>query len=177
MSRRGGRWGVLAVAGILGGCSTGARIKPAAAPPHQGVASYRPLADDHMAHYQLALGSISSGAAPIDHPAPMYPGAMLAGCPAQIRLKTLLIVGATGKVEEARFEDVPPDEAAFVEAVRAAVLGWRFEPLVIRRWAADAKGNTHTVETEAKPFSLRYEFGFACRAGRAQVSSLPTNQQ
>ena len=49
------------------------------------------------------------------------------------------------------------------------MLGWRFEPLLISRWAADADDRTHTVDTASQPFSLPYEFRFACHAGKADV--------
>jgi hypothetical protein len=61
--------------------------------------------------------------------------------------------------------------------VRVAALRWRFEPLVISRWAADANDQTHTVDTGTRPFSLPYEFRFACHAGKAAVSSSPTTRR
>lgn len=168
-------WIFCLAAGVLGACSS-PTIKPSSPAPHEGKASYHALNDDHMAHYQLAMGSTSSGAAPIDHPAPSYPDAMLASCPAQVKLQALLIVGTDGKVDEVRAEATAAN-APFVDAVRAAVLGWRFEPLIISRWAADANDETHPVDAKAEPFSLPYEFRFACHAGSAQVSSASTAQQ
>lgn len=167
-------WTVLVVAAMLGGCSRQS-VKPAEKAAHQGEASYQVLADDHMAHYSLAIGSTSSGAAPIDHPAPSYPAAMLATCPAQVQLQALLIVGTDGKVDEVRVESAAAS-APFINAVRAAALGWCFEPLTISHWAANANDGAQAVDTEAKPFSLRYEFRFACHAGKAQVSSAASAQ-
>jgi hypothetical protein len=132
------------------------------------------MADDHMAHYQLAMGSTSSGAALLDHPAPSYPSVMLASCPEQVQLRALLIVGENGEVDEVRIHQAPAVAPAFVAAVRAAAMGWRFEPLVISHWAADANDEAHPVDTEAKPFSLPYAFRFACHAGKAEVSSAST---
>jgi hypothetical protein len=158
------------LAGLLCACSSHSTRPPPAA-LHEGEASYHVLADDHMAHYELAMGSTSSGAVPIDHPAPSYPSAMLASCPVEVRLQALLIVGADGNVDEVRVDDAPAAERAFVSAVRAAALAWHFEPLVINHWAADAQDIPHPVDTETKPFSLPYEFRFACHAGKAEVSS------
>lgn len=163
-------WLVLAAAGMLGACS-GTAVRPPSGSLHQGEASYHALPDDQMAHYELAMGSTSSGAVPIDHPSPAYPNAMLASCPARIQLKALLIVGADGAVDEVRFDDEISNASAFVDAVRAAALAWRFEPLIISHWAANANDEMHSVDTQAKPFSLPYEFRFACHDGRAQVSS------
>jgi hypothetical protein len=154
---------------LLAACARQQVVQPSAA--HQGEASYRALDDTHMAHYQLALGSTSSGAAPIEHPAPAYPSTLLARCPPPVSLRALLIVGTDGKVDEVRVQPAPGVAGAFADAVRAAALQWRFEPLQISRWAADANGGTHTVETVAKPFSLPYEFRFACHDGKPQTGS------
>jgi len=60
---------------------------------------------------------------------------------------------------------------AFIDAVRAAAAQWQFNPLQINRWAADADGNSHVVDSETKPFSLAYVFRFACHAGQSTVSA------
>lgn len=164
------RWGTFALAGLLAACG-GHSTRPPVASSHEGEASYHALADDHMAHYQLAMGSTSSGAALMDHPAPSYPLVMLASCPARVNLQALLIVGTDGKVSEVRVDNAAAIAPAFVAAVRQATLGWRFEPLIISHWAADANGETHPLDTVTKPFSLPYEFRFACHAGRPEVSS------
>ncbi|MEP7187254.1 MAG: hypothetical protein ABI767_15590 [Rhodanobacter sp.] len=130
-----------------------------------------------MAHYQLALGSTSNGAVPIDHPPPSYPSAMLARCPADARLHALLIVGTDGEVNEVRVDEAVAAEPAFASAVRTAAMAWHFEPLIISHWAADAHDNMHSVDTEVRPFSLSYEFRFACHAGRPEVSSASETRQ
>jgi hypothetical protein len=164
---------VVAFLALLAACSS-ASLRPPATALHQGEASYQLLADDHMAHYPLAMGSTSSGAALLDHPAPSYPSVMLASCPAQVQLRALLIVGENGEVDEVRIDQAPAVAPVFAAAVRAAAMGWRFEPLVISHGAADANDEAHPVDTEAKPFSLPYAFRFACRDGKAEVSSAPT---
>ena len=61
----------------------------------------------------------------------------------------------------------------YVNPVRRAVQGWRYTPLTITRWAADADGTSHPVDTEAKPFSLDYVFTFRCEHGHTSVTSGP----
>ncbi|MDQ6646172.1 MAG: energy transducer TonB [Pseudomonadota bacterium] len=166
-------WAVSALVVLLHACSSHS-TKPVAAAAHEGDASYHALSDDQMQHYQLALGSTSAGAVPIDHPSPSYPSAMLANCPADVRLQAQLIVGTDGKVDEVRVDEAAAAEPAFVSAVRTAAMQWHFEPLIISHWAADAHDETHPVDTEARPFSLPYEFRFACHAGKPVVSSSST---
>jgi hypothetical protein len=60
---------------------------------------------------------------------------------------------------------------AFIDAVRAAALQWQFQPLSISRWAADADGNSHVVDSGTRPFSLTYVFRFECHAGQSSVSA------
>lgn len=129
-----------------------------------------------MVHCQLAQGLTSSGTALLEHPAPTYPTAMLVNCPAEVELRVLLIVGENGAVEEVRLDHAPTIAPAFAAAVRAAAMGWRYEPLVITHSTANANKHSHAVDREAKPFSLPYAFRFACHAGKAEVSSSSSNQ-
>lgn len=166
------RMGSLGSLGLLGillaGCAS-QRIVPR--PTHEGESSYRALPATDMTHYQLALGAVSGGAVPLDHPAPTYPPSQLAACPPEIRLRALLIVGTDGKVDEVRVDNVAGVAPAFATAVRTAAAQWRFVPLSISRWASDANGNSHLVESVLKPFSLPYEFGFSCHDGKPQTST------
>ena len=89
-------------------------------------------------------------------------------------MPALLIVDTTGKVVEVRVEGEATSDTrdrAFAAAVRAATLQWRFNPLQIDRWAADADGNSHVVDSQNEPFSLAYVFRFQCTAGRAAVTT------
>lgn len=153
----------------LAGCAGQRMVRPA--PVHQGESSYRALSDRGMVRYQLALGSISSGAAPIDHPAPVYPASQLAACPSLVRLRALLIVDTRGKVGEVRINPAPGVAPAFAVAVRKAAMQWTFVPLSISHWAANANDDSHTVDTEFMPFSLPYEFSFACHDGKPRTGS------
>lgn len=167
--------GVLALG--VAACATIAA--PPAKAPNEGTASYRMLDDGHTAHYQLAMGDTATGATPFRRVTPVYPPEQLAACPPVREVRVQVIVDDMGKVSDVR--DLPANEAAaapsspsFYAAVRAAVLQWEFNPLRISHWAADADGNTHEVDSASKPFSLMYAFRFECRAGKATVSSAPT---
>jgi hypothetical protein len=78
-----------------------------------------------------------------------------------------------------RIEPAGTDAAhpvAFDEAVRSAVVRWRYTPLHFRTFedVLDAEGNvtdTRVVKDEAKPFSLDYEFDFDLRDGRPVVAT------
>ncbi len=124
-----------------------------------------------MQRYALALGSTAIGATPVDHPDPVYPLSWLARCPARVTLRALLIVDAHGRVDAVRATPSPAAPTAFVEAVRAAAMQWTFSPLTISRWASDANGDTHPVETVTKPFSLPYEFSFTCHDGKVGTAT------
>ena len=161
-----GSLGVLVA--VLAGCASQRTVPP---PVHEGASSFRALPEAGMTHYQLALGAVSGGAVPLDHPAPTYPPSQLAACPPQIRLRALLVVGTDGKVDDVRVDNAAGIAPAFTAAVRAAAGQWRFVPLSISRWASDANGNSHEVETVLKPFSLPYEFSFSCHDGKPQTST------
>lgn len=160
----------------MAGCATVA--KPPARAPNEGSTSYHMVDDGHMAHYPLALGDVAVGGKPFQRVLPAYPPALLASCPPVVDVQVQVIVGTTGRasevrrypVAEASATPVPPQ---FFDAVRAAMMQWRFVPLRINHWAADAEGNSHEVDSHTKPFSLVYAFRFECRAGKATVSSAP----
>ncbi|WP_266151057.1 hypothetical protein [Dyella halodurans] len=134
-----------------------------------GETSYRERATAGMQHYQLALGEISAGATPLLHPAPVYPPALLAARLPPQEVEALLVVDTEGKVNDVRIADeaqADPQQRLFAQAVRTAAEQWTFEPLRISRWAADANGNPHEVDSEARPFSLHYVFHFAWKDGK-----------
>jgi hypothetical protein len=159
---------ILVVAVLLAGCARMARQSPA--PAGIGSASYRSAASSDLAHYQLALGQIATGATLETHQPPSYPSSLLASCPPSIELPARVIVDTAGHVSEVRLQ-VASDRQPFAEAVRQAVRGWRYMPLTITRWAADADGRSHPVDSQARPFSLDYVFTFRCEHGRATVTA------
>lgn len=158
----------------LAGCAT----VPIPPPPNEGSTSYRLVDDGHMAHYTLAMGDVAVGGKPLSRVLPVYPTGLLAACMPVVVVRAQVIVGRDGKASEVRpypaaEKTAAPAPPAFLDAVRMAVMQWRFEPLQINHWAADANGNTHEVDSDTKPFSLVYAFRFVCHAGKATVSSAP----
>jgi hypothetical protein len=158
------------VMSALGLVACASHPTPRPTPPNQGEASYH-LASGGMTRYALSLGEIATGGVPLAHPAPVYPPALLASCPAAVELHALLIVDTAGKVSEVRIDSADRYDPAFAAAVRATALQWRFEPLQFEHWAADADGNSHPVDSETRPFSLSYAFHFACHDGKPQTGS------
>ena len=156
----------LATAALVAGCAHTAH-KP---PPGIGSASYRSTDNTGLAHYQLALGQVAVGATLQAHAPPVYPPALLAACAPLVELPARVIVGPDGHVSEVRM-DQPAARLAFAEAVRQAVKGWLYSPLTITRWAANADGTTHPLDSEIRPFSLDYVFTFRCEHGHTSVSS------
>ena len=144
--------------------------------PTTGDGSRRMAVPPGTVRYQLALGEVSSGATPFRRVAPTYPPELLASCPPPQEVPALLIVderGAVGEVRVAGETQANASRRAFIAAVRAAALQWRFTPLRIDHWAADADGNGHVVDGETRPFSLAYVFRFECLAGKPMVSATP----
>ena len=161
-------WALATAATVLAGCASTHSPAPVRPSP-QGDTSYRAVTKDGMQHYQLALGEISTGAVPSAHAAPIYPPELLSSGLPPVEVEALLIVDAAGKVSEVRIADevqADPQGRLFADAVRKAAMQWTFEPLVINRWAADANGNEHKVDSEARPFSAAYVFRFAWKDGK-----------
>lgn len=141
--------------------------------PATGGASWR-MAPPGMVRYQLAIGEVSSGAVPLRRTLPIYPPGQLAACLAPVDVQARLVVDRQGKVGEARVADAGHANATrrlFIAAVRAAAKQWQFIPLQVSRWAADADGNSHLVDTQSEPFSRVYVFHFECHAGQPAVTA------
>jgi len=158
---------------VLVGCASAPHPGPAR-PATESDTSYRQLAKGDMRHYQLALGQISTGAVAWDHPAPVYPAALLDRRLPPQEVTAQLVVNEQGKMAEVRIADEASADAQtrlFDDAVRAAAMQWTFEPLRISQWAADANGNSHEVSSEARPFSLDYVFRFAWKDGKATADA------
>jgi hypothetical protein len=155
---------------MLAACATTA---PLPSTP-EGAASHRVAPSTGTRRYTLAMGQVASGGVPVERVMPAYPRARLAACPASVEVPALLVVDRGGRVSEVRVAGETGAGAArrpFIAAVRAAALQWSFVPLQRTRWAADANGNSHVVDSEVLPFSRSYRFHFTCHQGRPQVSA------
>ncbi len=156
---------------LLGGCAT---TPPAGAPASAGATSWRMADTPDTEHYALAMGEVAFGATPLRRVAPIYPPSLLQQCPPPLEQRALLIVGVDGTVREVRVEDeatADPTRRSLIAAVRAAARQWTFSPLLKERWAADAEGNSHVVDTATLPFSRSYVFRFQCEHGRGSVTA------
>ena len=161
----------------LAGCAS-APHAISSRPATEGDTSYRSVPKGDMQHYQLAMGEISTGAIPWDHPSPPYPAALLDQRLPPQEVAATLVVNEAGKVVEVRIADEAQADAQlrlFDQAVRETAMQWTFEPLRFSQWAADANGNSHEVSSEARPFSLDYVFRFAWKDGKpvADASAAP----
>lgn len=157
----------------LSGCAHEATRK-AALPANQGDASWHIAEQPGTHHYSLALGEVSSGATPEQRVTPVYPAARLGTCPAVVEITAQLVVDTAGHVIDVRPANAvstAPDLKPYLEATRAAAMGWLFSPLQINHWSADANGESHVVDSRTLPFSLDYAFRFTCHAGKARVSA------
>lgn len=171
MAKISGVVGMLVLA--LAGCAH-APSSPSTSPSAEGSASWRAVLPEGTARYQLAMGEVSSGAAPDRRVEPVYPAALLARCPAPVEVRALLVVNAAGRVDDVRVDGeagADADRRPYIDAVKAAASQWTFLPLKVERWAADANGDSHVVDSETRPFSLAYDFRFECRAGTAHVTA------
>lgn len=154
---------------VLAGCASSPRI----APPARGDASWPVPPPPGTTRYHLALGDVSMGATPVKQVAPVYPASQIAACSPLREVNARLTVDGTGMVSDVRgivVDEALPPWGQFFAAVRAATLQWRFTPLQIEHWAADANGDTHLVDSETRPFSVVYVFRFACHAGQVSVA-------
>ena len=157
---------------VLAGCASSPRIARSA----RGDASWPTSPPLGTTRYHLALGDVSVGGTPVQRVTPVYPASQLAACSPMQEVDARLTVDGAGVVSDVRgivADEAPPHWQQFYAAVRAAALQWRFTPLQIEHWAADANGNTHDVDSETRPFSLVYAFRFQCHAGQAAVAMEP----
>ncbi len=150
------------------------RAQAAPGPSAHGEVSYREAEPPGQSHYELALGQAAVQPAVLANPAPVYPPELVARGLPPVEIDAQLAVNGQGQV----YNVIVPGEAGadadrrrFIAAVREAVRGWRFSPLVIRHLASDAGGNSHVVDEERPPFSQFFAFRFELRNGKA-VSSV-----
>ena len=173
VSGAGRQLAVALLAMALGACAH-ETVHSDAHPANRGDASWQAVEQPDTVHYQLALGEVSSGGKPLARVTPAYPASRLQACVPVVEVIAKLIVDTSGKVTEVRpgnSDAAAADLRPFLAATREAALQWRFDPLQISHWSADANGESHVVDSRTEPFSLDYVFRFTCHSGRAQVSA------
>jgi hypothetical protein len=167
----------MSVCFVLCGCAGPTRRSG----PETQVA-YKAVDAPDGARYELREQENSTIPAATAATPPVYPPTMIARKIDHVGVRAKLIVDTEGNVSEVRFEQPQGSTwhaEAFDDAVRTAVLGWRFAPLRIQEWedVLDDEGNvadSRMVKDEAKPFSLDYEFSFDLRDGSPVVATTQT---
>lgn len=119
-------------------------------------------APEGNARYQPMPGSSYLSPLPMrENAKPAYPPALLDRRLPPAMLVVRLIVDGAGKVADARIIENASAEAAFAEAVLAAVRGWTFFPLK----------RVTGRQVEPLPFTQDYRFTFRQVNGRAVVEA------
>jgi TonB family protein len=119
-------------------------------------------AADGDARYQPMPGSSYLSPLPMrENAKPEYPPALLDRRLPPATLMVRLIVDGAGKVADARIVENGSGEAAFADAVLAAVRGWTFFPLK----------RVTGRQVEPLPFTQDYRFTFRQVNGRAVVEA------
>ena len=154
----------LPFASLMALCLAACAAAPARAPTAKSA---------DMVEVPLPLGETYNGGEPLSRVMPIYPATMVKACPAQQEIDAVVYVDANGTVSNvigAVIDMALPPWETFFAAVRPAMLQWRFEPLRVERWVADAAGNTHAVDSKAHRFARRYTFDFTCKGGVTHVA-------
>lgn len=154
----------LPFASLLMSCLAACAAAPARMPVAKGAGTVS---------VPLPLGQTSAGGEPLSRVMPAYPPTMVRACPAQQEIDVVAYVNADGTVSDvigAVIDMALPPWETFFAVVRPALLQWRFEPLRVEHWAADAAGNTHAVDGKARRFARQYAFDFTCRDGITHVA-------
>lgn len=157
------RIAMLAICGALAGCATAPVTVGRQGYAADGAVSAEIVdAADGDARYQPMPGSSYLDPLPMRANAlPDYPAALLGQALPPVTVVARLVVDGAGKVADARIVGNDGGEAAFAEAVLAAVRGWTFFPL---------KRVTGRV-VEPLPFTQDYRFSFRQENGRAVVEA------
>jgi len=157
-------------------------------PEVSGEVGYRVLLPKAEGQHSFERGQGASGGTPIDGNTvmPVYPVDWLPRGLPTLQVDALVVVDTQGHPERvdidsaalsARCDRCAP---AFATAVSDALKQWRFAPLQIAGWIdgpdEDGDGEPDSVTrgvVESRPYSLRLQFSFAVRDGRAVVERLP----
>lgn len=172
---------VLALA--LAACASAPKPQPQPqAPPPTGAVGMRSIDKRLVAAERMQLGANETFQMPLaeaGNAAPEYPPAALAQSLPPRTVCLSLAIGADGAVSASRVvsnaegcPDAAPAEPRFVDAARAAVARWRFDPafrcIYPGAKPADEQGCVSGRE-QAVPVSLAYSFVFEQKDGRGTV--------
>ncbi len=124
-----------------------------------GQVEQRPAATGEEGRYPLLVGiRFDHAEALADNPSPVYPPELLALRLPPVEVPILMVVDAQGQVVRVTpLQEAEGVSPLFFEAVRSALLQWRFSPLV--RWQGE--------KAEPLPWSERTIFVFRQVNGRA----------
>lgn len=159
----GARWWY---ASVLIACVAGCASVPARPPAGQPAAAKRVV--------PLPLGTTYTGGEVLQRSMPIYPATMVSACPSGQDVEVIAYIDTGGEVSRVygyAIDAFPPPWGTFYAAVRPAVLQWRFAPLRVAHWAADASGNPRTVDGGTRRFTRHLAFHFTCDHGRTKVTA------
>ena len=154
------------------------QIKPELAQPQTRV-KYSAHVAAGTPRYEEREDEISNRPSPVEYPPPAYPPTAIALGLRRFEVNAKVIVDTAGRVSEVRIAAAPDPTthpSVFDEAVREALLRWRYIPLTFRRFVEvkDGQGNvvdSRLLSSENKPFSLDYNFVFEVRDGKPVVGA------
>lgn len=156
----------------LSACGTRTVPKPVASPE----TSWKLVTPPDAPHYALQLGQSAKLPVPvIGHFAPAaYPASLAHPGMPPVTVKAQLVFGTHGNVCEvviASDSYAGTGHVLFEDAVRAAAKNWIFTPLVFETYS-DPADDAGTLQREAKPFSLWFEFQFEMVNGKPVVETV-----
>ena len=168
---------IVALPALLAACAS--RPPAPAAPPASGRVSGELLIDASTPVAQPAPDEVHEPPMQrADNPLPAYPAELVdARFPPQA-VSVRIVVDREGRVARVDPLGEPAPDARFLDAMRQAVLQWRFEPFRVIEWAdgpdADGDGEPdgqQVVGEQTRPFRFDMRFRFEVVDGVARVSS------
>ncbi|HET7562098.1 MAG TPA: hypothetical protein VFJ87_06930 [Rhodanobacteraceae bacterium] len=160
---------------MLAACGTHAAVKPAAQPSAHPETTYKLIAPPGSPQYALKPGQSASLPTPlIGHFAPpVYPPSLARRGMPPVVITAHLVFGTDGRVQAVTIvadSFAAAAHALFEDAVIKAVHAWVFTPLVFTGTTGGGSAPV-ALHSEAKPFSLWFEFRFTMRDGKPVVES------
>lgn len=141
--------------------------------------SYKLITPPDAPHYTLQPGqSVALPKPKIGYFAPpVYPPSLAHPGMPPVQIKAQLVFATSGQVQNVYILSdsyAGAGHALFENAVRDAAKGWVFTPLVFESYSAPAM-DAGTLQREARPFSLWFEFSF--RMVNGKPSTVVTRKQ